>query len=172
MKIVDGQFVRSCCFIGNDTYLVIGNYDGTLALFSMKEEDIVRTQTIVEEDQQSNILFAVNSYRTKEKAYNFLTCHEDNIVKRWEMGDMFVLEPQKDYKGHFASVRYACTNLTDTEVLTCCLDHSARIWDDDKMNVKAILHGHTGLCVFGDYIDEKTVVTASWDQTLKLFRLP
>jgi len=169
---VEGQFVRSCCFIGNDAFLLVGNSDGTVALFNLKGGNIISSKNIVETDQQSNILYAVNSFRSAKKVLNFLTCHEDNLVKRWAVGAKCALDPQKVYKGHFASVRYACSNLAETELLTCCVDHSARIWDEEKMNTKLILAGHKDSCSYADFIDDKTVITASWDQTLKIFKLP
>eukprot|EP00826_Nyctotherus_ovalis_P063646 TRINITY_DN9336_c0_g1_i1.p1 TRINITY_DN9336_c0_g1~~TRINITY_DN9336_c0_g1_i1.p1 ORF type:complete len:208 (-),score=42.24 TRINITY_DN9336_c0_g1_i1:214-837(-) len=171
-QIVEGQFVRSCCFIGNDGFVLGANYDGSLGLYSFKENDVVRQQSLVGEEMQSNIVYCVSSYRTKEKTYNFLSSHEDPIVKSWEMGDLFVLEPQRSYVGHYSSVRYVCTNINDTEVCTCCLDHSIRIWDEAKAVTKAILTGHTDNAVFADYVDNSTVVTASWDQTLRVYKIP
>jgi WD40 repeat protein len=171
-QIVEGQFVRSCCFIGNDSFVLGANYDGSLGLYSFKENDIVRQQSLVEDEMKSNIIFCVNNYRTKDKTYSFLSSHEDPVVKSWEMGDLYVLEPQKNYVGHYASVRYVCCNLNDTEVCTCCLDHSIRLWDEQKATTKCILTGHNDNVVFADYVDNNIIVTASWDQTLRVYKVP
>ena len=163
--------MRTCCFIGNDSFILGGNYDGTIALYSFKENDVVRQQSLVEEEMQSNILYSITGYHSKELTYNFLTSQEDPQVKSWEMGDLYVLEPQKTYIGHYSSVRYVCSNLDDTAVCTCCLDHSARSWDEKKGTTKAILTGHTYNVVFADYIYNGLLVTASWDQTLRAYKL-
>lgn len=75
------------------------------------------------------------------------------------------------YEGHNDSIRYACVDLEDKQVCTCCADSSARIWDEATGVNKCMLAGHTGVVVFADFIDANTVVTASWDQSLKIFKL-
>ncbi len=169
---MDGQFVRSCCFIGPDNLVLAANYDGSLNLYSMKEKDIVRHQTLVGAEMQSNVIFCVNSYHTKPKEYNFLSSHEDRLAQKWEMGDLYVLEPQQIYRGHYDTVRYVCPSLDDSQICTCCFDNSLRVWDEASGKTKCILKGHKDNVVFADFVDEQTVVSASWDQTLKVFRLP
>lgn len=141
-------------------------------LFSFHINDQVRHQSVVKEGMSKNIIYSVNNYHSSEKSFWCITAQDDQIAKSWEMEDLYVIDTRRTFTGHSSSVRYACSNLDDTEICSCCLDHSVRIWDEKTAQTKAILVGHRGNVVYADYVDNKTIVTASWDQTIKVFRLP
>ena len=59
--LVEGQFVRSCCFIGGESVVIAANFDGSVDLFSLKNNDRMRHVSLVGEDVQSNIV-QIHSY--------------------------------------------------------------------------------------------------------------
>ncbi len=48
--------MRSCCFIGNEAVVIASNYDGSIDLFSLKDNDRMRHVSLVGEDVQSNVV--------------------------------------------------------------------------------------------------------------------
>ena len=56
--------------------------------------------------------------------------------------------------------------------VTTCEDQSLRVWDNVNKKGLFLLSGHTNFCVAADFIDEKTLISASWDQTVKFWKLP
>lgn len=96
--------------------------------------------------------------------HTFLTGDENKTIKRYE----YDTKRNKVYwignfDGHSNSIR--CMRMTpDGEyLLSCCEDHSLRIWGFEKHSCKAILSGHHDLVAGGVFLNQNTVVSGSWD---------
>mmetsp|Transcript_9821 Transcript_9821/g.11028 ORF Transcript_9821/g.11028 Transcript_9821/m.11028 type:complete len:104 (-) Transcript_9821:38-349(-) len=102
-----------------------------------------------------------------------MTTHEDCVARSWEFSPSDnEIKAIDVYSGHSNTVRYIDFSPSESRFVTTCEDQSARVWDFKTNKGVYLLAGHTDFCVAADFLDEKTLLTASWDQTIKFWKLP
>lgn len=81
------------------------------------------------------------------------------------------LQTVAKYFGHKAPIR-ACEFSPDlSKMLSCCADHSMRVWNSESTGVMKVLTGHSDLCTSGIWLNENTIVSGSWDCKIMLWNL-
>lgn len=83
--------------------------------------------------------------------------------------ESWLLEAQGVFDGHSDAIRHIENNKQGDLTLTSCADHSLRIWDTNTTRCMALFAGHTGLVAAGKFLNNKIVVSGSWDQTVMLW---
>lgn len=76
------------------------------------------------------------------------------------------------YEGHSNTVRYVALNKEEDRIITCCEDQSLRVWDRFDKDATYLLAGHTDFAVCGGFLDDTTLVSTSWDLSVKIWKLP
>jgi len=62
-------------------------------------------------------------------------------------------------------------NKTGDKMISCCADHSLRIWDYKTCKAKLLLAGHTDVVTGGSFLNANTVITASWDMRINVYNV-
>ena len=110
----------------------------------------------------------MNTFKTDSK--KFITSEQASRIRVWSLNDEYEnVEPILSIKDFSLGVRYACSNSNDSVIAACGEDHSLRIIVGNK--VKEILTGHKGIVTSADFIDDSTVVTSCWDQTINIYKI-
>ena len=90
---------------------------------------------------------------------------------------------QQEFTGHSGAVRDMQLNRTGDKIVSCCADHSLRIWDYARAsaerkagntiaNASLILAGHSDLVSGACFLNADTVVSSSWDQKVMAWKIP
>jgi len=75
------------------------------------------------------------------------------------------------YFGHKAAIRGCTFSPDNSKMLSCCADHSMRIWNNESTKVMKVLTGHSDLCTDGIWLNENTIVSGSWDCKIMLWNI-
>lgn len=89
----------------------------------------------------------------------------------WHEEPLQRLETVNKYHGHSAAIRYCDFSPDRSKLLSCCADHSVRVWDRESSHATKILCGHTDLCTSAVWLNENTIVSGSWDCTIKIWNV-
>jgi len=73
------------------------------------------------------------------------------------------------YVGHSMSVRHVDISKDGKKLVTGCADHSLRIWDYENATTEKMLCGHKDMVTGGFFLNPNTVVSSSWDMTIKVW---
>lgn len=107
------------------------------------------------------------------KGIEFMSCHEDNNIRRWSMNpDSKEMTLEHLYSGHSNAVRNVGLSPSESRFVSCCEDHSLRVWDSEEMEDRFLLAGHTNIVVASEFIDETHLISASWDMTIGIWEVP
>lgn len=102
----------------------------------------------------------------------FLTGDENKTIKKYRYNPrMNKIEWIGNYDGHSNSVRSMRTTPDANYMLSCCEDHSLRIWDFETHKCKALLSGHHDLVSGGVFLNKDTVVSSSWDCRVMIWKV-
>ena len=122
---------------------------------------------------EGNIIYCVRGLRKTGGGNIFMTTHEDCVARSWELDTSTKQIKMLDvFPGHSDTVRYIDFSPSEERFVTACEDHSLRVWDLNTQKGLYLLYGHTNFAVAADFINEKTLVSASWDQTIKIWKIP
>ena len=168
---MDYPYVTSCSFLDGKDFLVACSFDGWIYTYDLNSKDRIGYECIVEEEMMSNYFYSVKQFRTEKNKRFIISGHEDKTIGIWELNDQDRLELQAKLKGHTSSVRYAASNLDDTQILSGCEEGSLRIWNLKEKETEFILIGHKDFVSSADCINEKTIVTGSWDKRVNVYIL-
>lgn len=116
-------------------------------------------------------MFALRSVKNSpdEEGMILVGAEDQNITKyKFGYGNVEVVDK---YVGHSMGIRSIELNKNCTKMMTGCEDHSIRIWDYKNCKSEAILSGHRDIVTGGIFLNNKTYVTASWDTTIKFWKV-
>lgn len=95
---------------------------------------------------------------------------EDSMVTKYKFGYGDV-QQVNHFKGHSGGVRSIELNKDGSKLLSGCDDHSLRIWDYNNFKCEAIMAGHRDVVTGGVFLNKNTIVTSSWDMTIKFWKI-
>jgi len=102
-----------------------------------------------------------------------ISTHEDFVVREFQFDlDAKSLEEKFVYLGHTNTVRNIGLQKDQERLVTCCEDQSLWIWNWQDTDSKYLLSGHTDFAVCGDWLSNDTVVSTSWDLSIKIWKIP
>lgn len=77
------------------------------------------------------------------------------------------LQTYGKYVGHYHSVRHIEVSDDFKYMLSSSEDHSIYLWLNETMQPDHILAGHTDLCSGATFLSDNTIVSSSWDGTIR-----
>ena len=89
----------------------------------------------------------------------------------WHAEPLHRLATVGKFFGHSAPIRHCEFSPDLSKLLSCCADHSMRVWDRASENTLKLLSGHTDLCTAGIWLNERTIVSGSWDCKIMLWNI-
>lgn len=182
--IGNADMVRSVVFFNNDESILSGSTKGEISIFDAKSGDLESQNLFLGEkdEHEGNIIYCVRSMKSEGNSTSFMTTHADCVARSWEYDPSSKdTKIMNEYIGHSDTVRYIGNYFFDEfidfspsekRIVTACEDHSLRVWDTEEVKGQYLLSGHHDFAVAADFIDETTLLSASWDQTIKLWKLP
>ena len=57
------------------------------------------------------------------------------------------------------------------KMVSCCMDHSIRVWDFDTCKSEQLLAGHTDVVTGANFLNSRTIVSGSWDQRVMIWNV-
>lgn len=136
ISLENDSVVLSVDFFQDDSFLVSTNLEGDVDVISRKDNfNVIKHETIESNSATSNLrtntAFCCTTVKNSEsEAGVFLVGAENkHITKyRFDFRD-YELERVGQYVGHSNSVRNVQVSKSLQHVLSCCEDHSLRVWD-------------------------------------------
>lgn len=159
----------SCDFFNNDKYILVTNLEGDASIVSLEDNmNIVKHETI-ETNERSNVAYCCACVPGDEGV--FLVGTENKLITKFKFDPKYMeVEKLGFYKGHSNSVRHVAVSKSNKHMLSSCEDHSLRLWDYNSFEPLIIFSGHQNNATGGCFIDESTIVSCSWDQTIKVWK--
>jgi WD40 repeat protein len=168
--------VLSVDFFQDDKFLVSTNLEGDVDIISSKDNfNVIKHETIEAHSSQlrTNTAFCCTTVKNSQsEAGVFLVGSENkHITKyRFDFRD-YELERVGSFVGHSNSVRNVQVSKNLQHVLSCCEDHSLRVWDYNTFQPKIILTGHRDNVSGGAFVNENTIVSSSWDLRVMIWKI-
>ena len=111
--------------------------------------------------------------RSSGGGLRFMTTHQDTVARLWEFDPEGAQMKELDtFIGHSNTLRYVDFSPSEQRCVTACEDHSLRIWDMETAKGLYLLAGHHDFAVAADFLNENTLLSASWDQTINFWKIP
>ena len=93
------------------------------------------------------------------------------LYEGWHDEPLHRLETVGKFFGHRGAIRYCEFSPDRSHMLSCCADHSVRIWNRESQVAVKLLCGHTDLVSSGVWLNERTIVTGSWDCRMMIWNV-
>lgn len=87
----------------------------------------------------------------------------------WHDEPLHRLETINKYFGHSAAIRQCHFSPNISKMVSCCADHSIRVWDAQTEKSLKVLAGHSDLATSACWLGENTIVSGSWDCKIMLW---
>jgi WD40 repeat protein len=131
--------IMACDWTNDNTHILSGTIDGIVNSLNVQTNKIVMekdTMEMCEERPDSNIIYSLRTVRNfPNKKGNIFTLGMENRIAytidydHTAKFDTWFLEIFQKYEGHYSAIRDQVFNKDFSRFLTCCEDHSLRIWD-------------------------------------------
>lgn len=129
--------IMACDWTNDQTHVISSTIEGNINAVNLKTNKMVLKYDTLElnPDLPSNIIYHLRTVKNYPKPGNMFTlvaenklCHvvEYEPTAKWES---WLLEIQQKYEGHSMGLRDCQFNHNCSRMLTCCEDHSLRLWD-------------------------------------------
>lgn len=167
--------VRSVGFMNDDQHIFSTSMEGEITIFDAKSGEMFLQEKCISDqtETEGNIIYSGSAARKLGDGKYLLTTHEDCATRSWELNpDTKELKNTEIFIGHSNTVRHVDFSPSEQRFVTGCEDHSLRVWDIESSKGLYLLAGHTDFAVAADFIDEKTLLSCSWDCTVKFWKLP
>ena len=170
----------TCCDFSNDQKAVMSaTFGGHVNIIDLETMDrrVNYDIMVLSDVEEENMCYGIQSVKNHPQGGNIfilssgigipnLICYES-----WWDEPLQRLETIGKYFGHSAGIRHCEFSPDNSQMLSCCMDHSMRIWNNEDCTQKQILTGHTDVVTSGCWLNERTVVTGSWDCKIMLWNL-
>lgn len=100
----------------------------------------------------------------------FLYGAADSNITKCRIGN-FYTEQIDLFSGHSSGIRNIDYSPDHKHLITSCEDHSLRIWDYASGVSKYLLAGHRDVVSGGSFLNHDTIVSSSWDMTVKIWKI-
>ena len=136
----------SCDFFNNDQYILLTTLEGEASIVSLQDNMSIIKHETLETHERSNIAYCCSTVKSEDGT--FLIGSENKLISKYHF-DMKDLQIDKVgfYKGHSNSVRHVAVSRDNKYLLSCCEDHSLRLWDYKSFQPQTILAGHRDMVV-------------------------
>lgn len=129
------------------------------------------------DEDQENMCYHLQSVKNHPTGGNVFVLSSavgiPNVIlyEGWHDEPLHRLETVGKYFGHNAAIRHCEFSPDVSKMMSCCADHSVRIWNTESQETLKVLDGHTDLATCGIWLNENTVVTGSWDCKIMLWNI-
>ncbi|CAI2374585.1 unnamed protein product [Moneuplotes crassus] len=175
LKLIGNQSkVRCVGFFNDDKYILSTSQGGEITIFDAKTGDIVSQQIFFgeREELEGNISYCGRAMRKIGGGCQFMTTHQDCVARSWEFSpDDKEFKQLDTFIGHSDTVRYVDFSPSESRCVTACEDHSLRVWDMESQKGEYLLAGHHDFASAADFVNDNILISSSWDQTLKIWKL-
>lgn len=133
--------------------------------------NIIKHETI-EGHLKTNTAFCCTTVKHPDHPGTFLIGSENKRITMFDFDPRdHQIEKKGVFVGHSNSVRNVQVSKDCKKVLSCCEDHSLRIWDFNTHQPEIILTGHRDNVSGGAFIDQNTIVSSSWDLKVMIWKI-
>lgn len=129
------------------------------------------------ENEEEIICYDVRSVKNHPQGGNIFVLSSGigipNVIsyEGWHDEPLHRLETIAKFHGHKAPIR-SCNFSPDlSKMVSCCSDHSLRVWDNQSMQAQKILQGHSDVVTSAIFLNENTIVSGSWDCKIMLWNI-
>jgi len=171
--------VTACDFTCDQKSVVTATFGGRVNVIDLdtRERRVDYDIMFLSEDPEENMCYHVASVPNYPSGGNVFVLSSGvgvpNVInyEGWHEEPLHRLETVNKYHGHSAAVRYCEFSPDRSKMLSCCADHSLRVWDREQEVTLKILSGHTDLATSGIWLNENTCVSGSWDCKIMVWHL-
>lgn len=172
--------IMACDFTNDHTHVLSATVEGEINATNIESGKMVLSHDTMAltPEVPSNIIYSLKTVRHHPKKGNIFTLGMENKLSYLIDYDpkakfeSWMLEIQQKYEGHSAGIRDAMFNPDCTRLLTCCEDHSLRLWNTETCEPICLFAGHTDFVTNGIFLNSRTVVSASWDTRVRFWNVP
>ena len=160
----------NCDFMPSDQQIVTTSIEGEISMFSVKQQKRVfhhetlpaliqtihdaKVKSTADEDvdlnkiikETSNIIFGCYTAKAENRHGYVLIGDQQGDISKIKV-DYNKTEVESYLSGHSGAVRALEMNKEGSKIISCCADHSLRIWDFDSGKAQTILCGHQDVVV-------------------------
>lgn len=116
-----------------------------------------------------SIIYNAKFFRSQRNV--FMTSHQDQAVRKFEI-DRRNIRQTALRRNHWDYVRHVEISHDDSFYVTTCQDGSARVWNAHNDTPEMSLVGHSQIVSSAAITrDNRTIVTGSYDQSLRIYSL-
>ncbi len=158
--------VDAVAFLPDNARLLSGSWDGTVILWDIATEEVIRTYTLPPFNDAPNQVYklAINTDGTR-----FISGSQDGVVRAWDVasGDV-VLE----LKGHERSVNGVRFSPDGSLIATGSSDRTIKLWNAQDGTLIRTIEGHTDTVnevIFTP--DGASLISSSWDDSVRLWNV-
>ncbi|GJN28492.1 hypothetical protein PR202_gb16624 [Eleusine coracana subsp. coracana] len=162
-NVIFSTVVYSAKFIEREEWLVAGDGDGTIYVYSYETDEEVTSIEAHEGDVTSLAVHPTSPF--------LLSSSDDRLIKLWDWEKGW--ECSKTFEGHTNRVTQVIFNPVDTDsFVSASLDRTIRIWNTASLETKTILTDDPLLCVHNYTSDFRHhLITGSWNGTSQVWDL-
>jgi len=133
---------------------------------------IIKHETI-EGHLKTNTAFCCTTVKNNPSlAGTFLVGSENKHISKMSFDSRDLqIEKTGIFMGHSNSIRNIQVSKDCKKLLSCCEDHSLRVWDFQTCKPEIILTGHKDLVSGGAFINDNTIVSSSWDLRVMIWKI-
>ena len=171
-------FIYCLNFFDNDSKIITGYIDGTIILHSINStagDDTILTLPCdyatyeQEDDQYAKSVFSITKFHSKPNS--ILLSHSDGSVRIYDIKEK-KLELKDSFYYFTSPVTCAKASEDDKRIIACGKDRTAQIWKTDSHEaIDYTLSGHRNVISCTDFIGDSMVVTGSYDNSVRFWRL-
>ena len=147
--------IMCCDWSADNKHILSGTMYGVVNSLNVQSNKMVMKKDTMEmcPELESNTIFSLKTVRNHPRKGNIFTLGMENkIAYAIDYDDKaqfetWFLEIFQKYEGHYSAIRDQTFNKDCTRFLTCCEDHSLRIWDAETCTALGLFSGHKDFVV-------------------------
>ena len=159
--------------------MITANFAGRINIVDTvtREMNVDYDIMFLAEPEEENMCFHIGSIKNYPGGGNHFVLSSGvgipNVIlyESWHEEPLQRLETVGKYFGHKAAIRYCEFSPDCSKMLSCCADHTMRVWDRATLQGQKLLCGHTDLCSSGIWLNERTIVSGSWDCRIMVWNI-
>ena len=171
--------VTCCDFTCDQKSVVTATFGGRVNVIDLDTQEFRVDYDIMflSDNEEENMCWNVKSIANYPSGGNVFVLSSGvgipNVInyEGWHEEPLHRLETVAKFHGHTAAVRYCDFSPDRSKLLSCCADHSMRVWDRESQACFKLLAGHSDLVASAAWLNERTIVSGSWDCKIMLWNI-
>jgi len=171
--------VTCCDFTNDQKSIVTATFGGRVNVIDLdtREYRVDYDIMFLSENEEENMCYHVASVSDYPGGGNVFVLSSGigipNVInyEGWHEEPLHRLETVGKFHGHTAAVRYCDFSPDRSKMLSACADHSLRVWSRESQATLNILSGHSDLATCGAWLNERTIVSGSWDCKIMVWNI-